>query len=104
MVNKKILVTGGSGYVGSLLVPKLLGKDYKVRVLDNLKYRQTSSLPYFINRGFEFVRGDVRDKATIKESLDGVDTVIHLAIIVGAPACARDLHWRQASATSTACR
>lgn len=68
----------------------MLGKGYKVRVLDNLMYRQTSLLPYFINDRFEFVRGDVRDRATLRNALDGVDYVIHLAAIVGAPACARD--------------
>ncbi len=83
----KILVTGGAGYVGSVLVPELLKKGYEVRVLDNLMYEQTSLIPYFIEDNFEFTKGDVRDVETVEEALDGRDMIIHLAAIVGAPAC-----------------
>ncbi len=87
----KVLVTGGSGYIGSVLVQELLKKDYDVRVLDNLMYRQTSLLSYFIEDNFEFIRGDVRDVETVKKAVDGVDCILHLAAIVGAPACNRDV-------------
>lgn len=86
----KILVTGGAGYVGSVLVPELLKKGHEVRVLDNLMYGQTSLLPYFIEDNFEFVKGDVRDVETVEKAIDGVDMIIHLAAIVGAPACKKD--------------
>jgi nucleoside-diphosphate-sugar epimerase len=86
----RVLVTGGAGYVGSVLTPILLSRGYQVRVLDNLMYRQPSLLPYFRYGELEFVRGDVRDSTTLKDSLNDVDHVIHLAAIVGAPACARD--------------
>jgi len=84
---KKILVTGGTGYVGSVLFSKLLNRGYKVRVLDNLIYGQTCHLPYFLNENFEFINGDIRTKKTVKEALENVDGIIHLAAIVGAPAC-----------------
>jgi nucleoside-diphosphate-sugar epimerase len=86
----KILVTGGAGYVGSVLVPELLKKGHEVRVLDNLMYGQTSFLPYFIEDNFEFVKGDVRDIETVEKAVGGVDMIIHLAAIVGAPACNKD--------------
>jgi len=86
----KILVTGGAGYVGSVLVPELLKKGHEVRVLDNLMYGQMSLLPYFIEDNFEFIKGDVRDAETVKRAVEGVDMIIHLAAIVGAPACKRD--------------
>ena len=83
----KILVTGGSGYVGSVLVPRLLHTGHQVKVLDNLLFKQTSMLPYFIDKNFEFLYGDVRDVHTVKEAVKDVDLIIHLAAIVGAPVC-----------------
>ena len=82
-----ILVTGGAGYVGSVLLPQLLEKDYQVRVLDNLMYGGLGLLPYFINKNFEFIRGDILDSDTVKESISDVDLIVHLAAIVGFPAC-----------------
>lgn len=83
----KILVTGGAGYIGSLLVPELLKKGHQVRVLDNLSFGQTSLMPYFIDSNFEFIKDDVRNTEAVKKALEGVDAIIHLAAIVGAPAC-----------------
>lgn len=86
----KILITGGAGYIGSLLVPELLNCGHKVRVLDNLLFGQVSLLPYFINENFDFIKGDVRDIETVKKAVDNTDVIIHLAAIVGAPACKKD--------------
>ena len=83
----KLLVTGGAGYVGSILLPKLLEKGYRVRVLDNLMYGGQGLLPHFINKNFDFIRGDIRDINTVRESISNVDLIIHLAAIVGFPAC-----------------
>ncbi len=85
-----VLVTGGAGYVGSLIVPMLLNEGYAVRVLDNLMYRQHTLFGHFINKKFTFVRGDVRNEAALREALNGVNYIVHLAAIVGEPACKRD--------------
>lgn len=84
-----ILVTGGAGYVGSALTPLLLNAGHNVRVLDHLAYGGESLLGVWCHPGFEFVRGDVCDRATIRAALSGQDAVVHLAAIVGDPACAR---------------
>lgn len=86
----KILVTGGAGYVGSTLVPLLLREGHEVLVLDNLLYGGAGILPLFGLPGFDFVRGDATDAATLKQALRGRDAVIHLAALVGYPACKRD--------------
>lgn len=87
---KNILVTGGAGYVGTVLTPLLLERGYKVRVLDNLRFGGGPILQFLGNRDYEFVRGDIRDKDAVKEAVKGVDAVIHLAAIVGFPACRKD--------------
>jgi nucleoside-diphosphate-sugar epimerase len=89
-MSKLVLVTGGAGYVGSVVVDELLSRGYRVRVLDALLFGSVPSLllPWGKPR-FEFVRGDVRDAATRDAVLDGVHAVVHLAAIVGDPACSR---------------
>lgn len=79
-------MTGGAGYIGSCLVPELL-KQYTVTVLDNLTYGYHGLLPNIGNPNFEFIYGDVRSLKDVKNALKGVDFVIHLAAIVGYPAC-----------------
>ena len=86
----KVLVTGGAGYVGSVLIPELLHKGYHVKVLDNLMYNSMSLLPYFVYDNFDFIKGDVRDEKAVQKALQDVDVIVHLAAIVGAPACHRD--------------
>lgn len=86
----KILVTGGAGYVGSVLIPEFLKKGAHIRVLDNLMYGGKSMMPLFREKGFEFTRGDVRDEKTVADAMKGMDAVIHLAAIVGYPACKKD--------------
>lgn len=85
----RILVTGGAGYLGSVLSLDLLRKGHEVCVFDNLTYGGRPVLSLVGQDGFEFVRGDVRDGKAIREALRGVDSVVHLAAIVGDPACAR---------------
>lgn len=87
---KNILVTGGAGYVGSVLVPMLLQRGYGVRVLDNLMYDGKALLPCFAFRDFEFVKGDVRKIEDVRSALDDMDAIIHLAAIVGFPACKKN--------------
>lgn len=87
---KKILVTGGAGYIGSVLTRLLLDEGYQVRVLDKLSFGGEPIVDLFNNPNFEFVKGDVRVESDVRNALDGVDAVAHLASIVGDPACAQE--------------
>jgi nucleoside-diphosphate-sugar epimerase len=87
---KTILITGGAGYVGSVVVTELLERDYEVRVLDVLAHGSVPSLlPAWGKERFTFIHGDVRDRHARRAALSGADAVVHLAAIVGDPACAR---------------
>ena len=86
----RVLVTGGAGYLGSTLVPQLLADGFSVRVLDTLRYGGRSLLGVWSHPGFQFLRGDIRDRAMVRASLEDIDAVVHLAAIVGDPACARE--------------
>ena len=85
-----ILVTGGAGYIGSVLVPKLLQAGYRVTVLDNFMFGQASLAECCGFDTFEVVRGDCRDEKIIKKLLAKSDVVIPLAALVGAPLCKND--------------
>jgi nucleoside-diphosphate-sugar epimerase len=84
---KKVLITGGAGYLGSVLTEVLLNKGYQVTVLDNLIYKQTSVAPFSYNKNFKFVLGDVTIESTLKPLVESHDIIIPLAAIVGMPAC-----------------
>ncbi len=86
----KILVTGGAGYIGSVLVPELLRAGHEVTVIDNFLYNQQSLLDVCNFKTLTVVRGDARDTELLKKHLPGKDFVIPLACIVGAPACDAD--------------
>ena len=82
-----ILITGGAGYIGSLMVPKLLREGYHVTVIDNLLFNQHSLLDCCFENRFSFIKGDICDFSLIKQLMPNFDVIIPLAAIVGAPAC-----------------
>lgn len=85
-----ILVTGGAGYLGSILVPELLAAGHKVTVLDSFYYGQNSLAHLCSHSRFDVVRGDVRSEATMRPLLKEADVIIPLAAFVGAPLCNQD--------------
>lgn len=87
---QRVLVTGGAGYLGSILTERLLQADCSVTVLDSLIYGQPSLLHLCANPKFDFVFGDARDETLLKRHLKDVDVIIPLAALVGAPLCDRD--------------
>lgn len=85
-----ILVTGGAGYLGSIMVPDLLAAGHKVTVLDSFMFKQTSLNHCAYHPNFNVVKGDIRTESTIRPLLKDVDVVIPLAALVGAPLCSLD--------------
>ncbi len=94
---QKILITGGAGYLGSVMVPAMLEAGYKVTVLDNFMFKQNTLAQNCNNPNFEVYRGDARDEETLKPLVKDIDIIIPLAAIVGAPMCEAD----KVGATST---
>lgn len=86
-----ILVTGGAGYLGSVMVPELLKQGHKVTVLDTFMFGQNSLAEVCHLDSFNVVRGDARDKSLIKSLTKDKDVIIPLAALVGAPLCSRDM-------------
>lgn len=86
----KVLITGGAGYLGSVIVDKMLKAEYEVVVLDKLLFNQTSLLQYTSNPNFKFIYGDVRNEKLLEQLCIEADVIIPLAAIVGFPACAAD--------------
>jgi len=85
-----ILVTGGAGYIGSVLVPDLLGAGHKVTVIDNFMFRQSSLNMVCNNPNFSVIKGDIRLEDVMKPLIKNADVVIPLAALVGAPLCNLD--------------
>jgi len=89
-MSAKILVTGGAGYIGSILVPHLLQRSYQVIVIDNFMYQQTSLLDCCHDRNLTIISGDARNRDLISEQLKKVDVIFPLACLTGAPLCSKD--------------
>ncbi|MEY4189299.1 MAG: hypothetical protein RIR17_35, partial [Planctomycetota bacterium] len=89
-MSAKILITGGAGYIGSVLTPLLLGEGHSVTILDNFLFNQPTLMDSCINPNFAIVRGDCRDKNLMSKLMKDTDYIIPLAAIVGAPACNLD--------------
>jgi len=88
----RILVTGGAGYIGSVLVPMLLERQHDVTVLDSFMYAQASLLDCCHNARLAIIRGDVRDTALLTGLAPKFDAVLPLACLVGAPVCQQEPH------------
>lgn len=87
---KKVLITGGAGYLGSVLSEHLLLLGYQVTILDNLMYKQTSILHLFKYPNFKFIFEDVRNATFLKKLVEANDIIIPLAAIVGMPSCKKN--------------
>lgn len=90
MAKGKILVTGGAGYVGSVLVPKLIANGYEVKILDLYIYGKESLKSCRQNPLLQEIKGDIRDIRAVKEAVKGIDAVIHLACISNDPSAELD--------------
>lgn len=86
----KVVVTGGAGYIGSVLVPMLLNEGCEVMVVDNFYFNQATLLDSCMNPKFHIIRGDVRNEELMKKVIDGADYLIPLAAMVGFPLCKAD--------------
>ena len=86
-MKKSILLTGGAGYIGSILTNYLLENGYIVRIIDNFIYEQNTLASYMYNKNLEVIKGDIRDKSLIKDLMKKSDIIIPLAGYVGAPLC-----------------
>ena len=82
-----VLVTGGAGYVGSVTTDALLRSGRRVRVLDNLTFGGGGVLPFLSHPHYQFTKGDIRNEGDLRGAVDGADSVVHLAAVVGDPAC-----------------
>jgi nucleoside-diphosphate-sugar epimerase len=89
-MNLRVLVTGGAGYLGSVLCERLLATGYEVTTVDDMMYQQRSLFHLCANPRFDFVLGDVRDRDLMRSLVRKADVLIPLAAVVGAPACDRD--------------
>jgi len=89
-VDRPILIVGGAGYIGSLVIEKLLDRGHKVRLLDNLVYGDDAIRKLLSNPRLEFIKGDCRNIQDVVRAMTNVRNMIHLAAIVGDPACAED--------------
>jgi nucleoside-diphosphate-sugar epimerase len=89
-MKETVLVSGGAGYIGSILVRLLLEKGFKVNVIDNLMFGGIPIIDLLNDDDFLFMKGDVRSEEDVRKALQGVDYVVHLAAIVGDPACAKE--------------
>jgi nucleoside-diphosphate-sugar epimerase len=87
---QKILISGGSGYIGSVLAPMLLEQGHHVTIYDNFVYGAQPVLGFSMHPHVELIKGDVRDADHLARAIKGRDWVMHLAAIVGYPACAAD--------------
>ena len=85
-----ILITGGAGYIGSILTPLLLAEGHKVTVIDNYKYNQSSLTTSIINKNFNLIKEDCRNIKVLKSMIKKFDIIIPLAAYVGAPLCNKD--------------
>jgi nucleoside-diphosphate-sugar epimerase len=101
MTDRHVLITGGAGYIGSLLTSELLRANYRVTVLDSLLFGGESLVPFLYHPNFHFVKADVTEPRAVKDSLkdgwDKPDAIVHLAAIVGFPACqavGKQVAWR----------
>jgi nucleoside-diphosphate-sugar epimerase len=83
----KIAITGGAGYVGSVLVRSLLSQGYSVSVIDNLRYGGHGLLDVAQNPNFQFHHGDIRNRDSLKKAIESCEIIIHLAALVGYPVC-----------------
>lgn len=86
----RVLLTGGAGYIGSMLTPELLRLGFKVVVVDNFMFKQASLGHVIGHQNLELYNGDIRDKNLMKQHLKNADIVIPLAALVGAPLCKKD--------------
>jgi nucleoside-diphosphate-sugar epimerase len=101
MIDRHVLITGGAGYIGSILASELLRAGYRVTVLDTLLFGGESLVPFLHHPNFNFVKADITQPRAVRDAVKGEwpkpDAIVHLAAIVGFPACqavGRQVAWR----------